>query len=252
MNDKNWKRFYFQLSIPLEDDLSKYVPKAHITLAEYWIPDYYNYNYNFNNANFINGIIMKDIREYTLKLLNENGIRFEPDGLVKMGGSDHYGVRLKMVAYKEKWSDRFDKLVDNINNHIIDTLRSNQNFNNKNLTTKIIQIPDGTLKRKVEQKIITNDKIFLMNAVYVNNNPLVLIKLYSPAIPHISIAQENLFKRGLDEWKIEKVDIKTNIGQIRTIPKVVGGSKNIDEHAYYKKKYIKYKKKYLQLSNNLQ
>ena len=213
----NYNRKYIKIDVSQNNPLSSKVPNAHISLVEYYIvnSEFGNrLNGRFNSGN----LGANTLRNRILNFMNTNNITFEPKSLVKMGTSDWLGTQMQMK--RGAYNESFDLLTEYVTGEMWSILNQGGYISNR----KIRRINRNTFNWIRNGNNVTNDSTWYMEEWSDSNNqPLIYIKIYSPANPHISIASENDFKMGVNPGGFE---------QGSSASKIIGGAyknNNLDE-----------------------
>ena len=190
----NYNRKYVKIDVNPNNPLVNKVPHAHISLVEYYVPN--NGFGNTLNGRFNSGALgLNTLRNRITGFMNNNNIIFEPKSLVKMGTSNFLGTQMQM---KRNGNDEsFDFLTEHVVQQMWTILNQGGHVDNR----RIRRINRGNFNwvRTINgvNNNVTNDTTWYMEEWRNGPNPVLYIKIYSPANPHISIASENDFKMGV-------------------------------------------------------
>ena len=130
-----------------------------------------------------------------MNYMNNNNITFEPKSLVKMGTSDWLGTQMQMKRNGN--NESFDFLTEHVIQQMWTILNQGGYVDNR----KIRRINRGIFNwvRRINgvNTNVTNDTTWYMEEWRNGATPVMYIKIYAPANPHISIASEDDFTMGV-------------------------------------------------------
>ena len=230
------KRYYQLIRAEKDSNLQKKVPQAHITIAEYYICDN-----NGKTTNQINGLLNSTkstpFRTAVQQILVSKNIAFQPIEVTKMGNSDFIGVKLNMTSNTPNYE--FQDFIHEVNNIIFQKLNLHSSF----AGVRLEMVPPNTLSFLKGGKATPNTTTWPMWVAYdKTKTPFLWLRIYSPAIPHMSLVSQEDIK--MNSFKVETV--KTNKGGKIYTNKFLSGTQ-VGGSTNYVKKYLKYKQKYNQI-----
>ena len=123
-------------------------------------------------------------------------MEFHPDSLALIGNSEHLGVKMKVVSNDEDYG--FQELVQELNKHIFERLRYIMRNMGRELSCSTETVDVGSISFTRFKNTVTNDTMWPVFVIKDQLQKVVMyIRIYSPAIPHISITNINsLFVSG--------------------------------------------------------
>ena len=203
LTNPEYQRFYFHLDVP-----NTKIVGAHITLTEAYVSNKYEAKKIWGYLNS-NDSSIQTLKRRTTEILNEKQMEFYPDSLALIGNSDHLGVKMKVVSNDQKYG--FQELVQDLNKHVYHRL--NDILGYLNLTNEVVESGHISFTRFGSK--VTNDTAWIVQTIKNQNEEVVMyIRTYAPAIPHISISNINdLVVKG--RYSIVEKEIPTKDGRTR-------------------------------------
>lgn len=193
----NFNRKYIKIDVDSNNPLAHKVPRAHISLVEYYVVNSSTGNQLNGRFNSSNDLGSNTLRNRIVNFMNNYNIIFESKSLVKMGTSDWLGTQMQMKRNGNEES--FDFLTEYVVQEMWNILSQGGYVSSRSIK----RINKGTFNwiRRINgvNNNVTNDTTWYLEE-WKNSlgQPVMYIKIYTPAKPHISIASEDDFKMGVN------------------------------------------------------